>query len=96
MQYVFGKTITTAKGTFEAGEPLPEYWTGKETMRQLRETYGQDVLVESRGAARTFAAIAESLARIEAALGIGAKSNGGFDKQPARPRKRAADTGPVA
>ena len=107
MQYVFGKTITTAKGTFAAGEALPEHWTGKETMRQLRETYGNDVLVESRGAAESFAAYGERLAAIEqalveikAALGVGTKPNGGEPaqaaKRPGRPRKQPVEASPSA
>lgn len=107
MQYVFGKTISTAKGTFKAGEPLPGHWTGKETMRQLRETYGEDVLVESKSAAETFAAHGEILAailsalqRIERALRVEAEpqGNGGAAraKRPGRPRKQPVEASPSA
>lgn len=98
MQYVFGKTITTAKGTYRAGEPLPGHWTGKETMRQLRATYGEDVLIEGKTAAETFTAYGEMLSavlsalqRIEKVLSVETErqGNGGAAraKRPGRPRK---------
>lgn len=66
--YVFGKTITTAKGEFKAGQPLPPEWNGKETIRQLRETFGEDVLVTAAGERETLQAIAARLGAVEASL----------------------------
>lgn len=85
MAYIFGKTINTAKGEFKAGQPLPPEWTGKETVRQLRETFGEDVLVTAEGEGETLrmigarlAAVEKSLEEIKEALSVGAskkKSN---------------------
>lgn len=98
MDWVFNKTIETAKGVFKAGQALPEHWNGPETRKQLREKYGDDVLVESKGAAESFAAFGEMLAsilstlrRIENALNVEAKSEGNGEAAPhkraGRPRK---------
>ena len=70
--WVFGKSIETLKGNFEAGVPLPPEWDTRETRAQLVEKFGADVLVQgntlSTGA--RFDAIEKSLAQIKAALGI--------------------------
>jgi len=78
--YVFGKTIETRKGTFKEGQPLPPEWTGKETIRQLNEQYGEDTVVvpadthESlAGVAQRLAAIEYSVNEIKEALGVGEK-----------------------
>lgn len=72
--YSFGKRVETRKGTFERGQPLPLEWTGKETIRQLREQYGSDAVVDAGLANASvearLAAIEESLNDIKRELGI--------------------------
>lgn len=74
MSYSFAKTIETKKGTFNAGQPLPPEWAGKETIRQLRERYGEDVLVDSGLANASvearLSAIERSLEDIKRELGV--------------------------
>ena len=78
--YVFGKTVETSKGTFRTGQPLPLEWTGKETIRQLREKYGEDSVIVPEDAHESLAAIFKMVAAIEGsvneikkAVGIGEK-----------------------
>jgi hypothetical protein len=79
MGYVFGKTIETAKGVFEKGQPLPPEWTGKETIRQLRENYGEDAVVIPQGEqsyaelCQMVAALAADVREIKEALGLNEK-----------------------
>ena len=78
--YVFGKQIETTKGVFQMGQPLPLEWTGKETIRQLRERYGEDAVVipedEHESIGRIYqmvAAITADVKEMKEALGIGEK-----------------------
>lgn len=78
--YVFGKTVETRKGTFAAGQPLPLEWTGKETIRQLREQYGEDAVVIPEDAQATIGQIFQMIAALQSdmkemkeALGINEK-----------------------
>ena len=78
--YIFGKTIETKKGAFKEGQPLPPEWSGPETRRQLREQFGDDVLVLQpdthdmlAGVNKQLAAIQTDLAEIREALGLGDK-----------------------
>ena len=78
--YVFGKTIETAKGVFREGQALPMEWTGKETIRQLRETYGEDAVLIPADSRESLSAIGQRLTAIEtsvdeikAAVGVGEK-----------------------
>ena len=84
--YVFGKTVETAKGTFNMGQPLPLEWTGKETIRQLREQYGEDAVVipedehESIGKIyQMVAALTADMSEIKESLGIGEKKKKKLD-----------------
>ena len=74
MNYSFGKIVETTKGTFQAGQPLPLEWTGKETIRQLREKYGEDAVVDAALANASvemrLKGIEESLQDIKRELGI--------------------------
>ena len=74
MNYSFGKTIETRKGTFQAGTPVPPEWTGKETIRQLREQYGDDAVVDAALANASvemrLKAIEQSLEDIKRELGV--------------------------
>ena len=74
MNYSFGKNIETRKGTFQAGQPVPPEWTGKETIRQLREQYGNDAVVDTAlinaSVEVRLAAIEKSLEEIKRELGI--------------------------
>ena len=78
MNYSFGKNVETRKGTFQAGQPVPPEWTGKETIRQLREQYGDDAVVDAALANASvemrLKAIEESLNDIKRELGV--KSTG--------------------
>lgn len=78
--YVFGKTIQTAKGSYEQGQPLPLEWSGKETIRQLKEKFGDDVLVAYQDEHVSMSAIMqelkslkESVNEMKEALGVGDK-----------------------
>ncbi len=78
--YVFGKTVETRKGTFVEGQPLPLEWTGKETIRQLREQYGEDAVVIPEDAHATLgqifkmcAAMQSDVKEMKEALGINEK-----------------------
>ena len=78
--YVFGKTIETGKGTFRAGDPVPSEWTGKETIRQLKEKYGDDAVLLPQQTGQSMAAVASAIVEIKAAiveirdaLGVGEK-----------------------
>ena len=78
--YVFGKTIETRKGTFVQGQPIPLEWTGKETIRQLREQYGEDAVVipeDTQGSIgeifKMVAALQSDMREMKEALGIGDK-----------------------
>ena len=66
--YVFGKTIETTKGVFVEGQPLPMEWTGKETIRQLRERYGEDAVLVPADAHASLAAVCQRLTAIEESL----------------------------
>lgn len=66
--YVFGKTIETRKGTFAVGQPLPPEWTGKDTIKQLREQYGDDVLVVPEDAHSSLSAVSRKLTALETAI----------------------------
>jgi hypothetical protein len=74
MSYEFGKDIKTAKGDFKAGQPLPLEWTGKETIRQIRERYGEEAVMDAGLANASvnarLASIEESLSDIKRELGI--------------------------
>ena len=89
--WTFGKTIETAKGAFQAGQPLPLEWTGKETIRQLRERYGDDVLVDAGLANASvearLKAIEQSLEDIKRELGV--KSTGDATRSKVVARGRA-------
>lgn len=78
--YVFGRTIETAKGAFKAGEPLPPEWTGKETIRQLDERFGEGTVLIAQDAHESLSSVAQRLSALEAsineikeALGVGEK-----------------------
>ena len=64
----FGKAIETRHGNFNAGDPLPSEWTGKETIRQLREQFGQDAVIEKKSASDSFVGFGDRLADIEKLL----------------------------
>ena len=65
---VFGKAIETRHGNFNPGDPLPPEWTGKETIRQLREKFGPDAVVEKKSASDSFVGFGDRLADIEKLL----------------------------
>ena len=78
--YVFGKTIETTKGTFRAGDALPSEWTGKETIRQLKEKFGEDTVLLPQQTGQSMATVVNDIAEIKAAiveirdaLGVGEK-----------------------
>lgn len=78
--YVFGKTVETRKGTFTVGQPLPLEWAGKETIRQLREQYGEDAVIIPEDAHQSLGEIFKMVATLQSdmkemkeALGIGEK-----------------------
>ena len=79
---VFGKAIETRHGNFNAGDPLPSEWQGsKETVRQLREKYGQDAIVDKKAASDSFLSLGDRLSAIEQSLtdikdSLGIKSTG--------------------
>ena len=81
---VFGKAIQTRHGNFNAGDPLPSEWQGsKETVKQLREKYGSDAVMDQKLASDSFvsfgdriSAIEQSLADIKDALGIKSAADG--------------------
>ena len=64
----FGKAIETRHGSFNAGDPLPSEWTGKETIRQLREQFGQDAVIKRKSASDSFIGFGDRLADIEKLL----------------------------
>ena len=77
---VFGKAIETRHGNFNAGDPLPSEWTGKETVKQLREQFGKDAVIDKKAASDSFLSLGErlsvmeeSLEEIKSALGIKGK-----------------------
>ena len=88
--WTFGKTIETTKGAFQAGQPLPLEWTGKETIRQLRERYGDDVLVDAGLANASvearLKAIEQSLEDIKRELGVKSTGDATGNKVVARGR----------
>ena len=109
MSLIFNKTVTTAKETFKAGQPLPGYMSGKETVRQFREQFGEDVFIKGADAGESFAKFGSELAEIKlllreiaAALSIKAQANGEGGavavqaKRPGRPRKQPAEADPSA
>jgi len=65
---IFGKAIETRHGNFNPGDPLPSEWTGKETIGQLREKFGPDVVVEKKSASDSFVSFGDRLADIEKLL----------------------------
>ena len=65
---VFGKAIETRHGNFNAGDPLPSEWTGKETIRQLRERFGEDAVIDKKNASDSFIGFGDRLADIEKLL----------------------------
>ena len=65
---VFGKAIETRHGNFNAGDPLPSEWTGKDTIRELREKFGQDAVIERKSASDSFVGFGDRLADIEKLL----------------------------
>ena len=65
---VFGKLIETRHGNFNAGDPLPPEWTGKETIWQLKKQFGDDAVIEKRSAADSFVSFGDRLADIEKLL----------------------------
>ena len=78
--YVFGRTIETRKGAFKVGQPLPPEWTGKETIRQLNEQYGESTVVIAADAHESLSTVAQRLSALEASineiketLGVGEK-----------------------
>jgi len=81
---IFGKAIETRHGNFNAGDPLPSEWAGsKETVRQLREKFGKDAVIDKSAASDSFvsfgeriSAIEQSLVEIKTALGIKTEAKG--------------------
>ena len=78
---VFGKAVETRHGNFNVGDPLPSEWAGsKETIRQLREQFGKDAVIDKKAASDSFLSLGErlsvmeeSLEEIKSALGIKGK-----------------------
>ncbi len=68
MSLIFNKTIQTAKGLFKAGQMLPGYLSGTETVRQFREQYGEDIFIESADASESFAEFGKELTEIKVLL----------------------------
>lgn len=73
--YTFTKQIETRKGTFKEGQAVPPEWTGKETLRQLKQQFGNDVITfeAKQGGSQSdvLAALGimnQNLARIDARL----------------------------
>ena len=78
---VFGKAIETRHGNFNAGDPLPSEWQGsKETIRQLREKFGPDAVVEKKSASDSFVSFGDRLADIEKLLADLASRVAGTEK----------------
>lgn len=66
---VFGKAIETRHGNFNAGDPLPSEWRGsKETVKQLREKFGKDAVIDKKAASDSFLSLGERLSAIEQSL----------------------------
>jgi len=77
---VFGKAIETKHGNFNPGDPLPPEWTGKETIRQLREKFGPDAIVEKKSTSDSFVSFGDRLADIEKLLADLASRVAGTEK----------------
>ena len=83
---VFGKAIETRHGNFNAGDPLPSEWRGsKDTVKQLREKFGKDAVIDKEAASDSFLSLGERLSAIEQSLAdikdaLGIKSAG--DSKP--------------
>ena len=97
---VFGKLIETRHGNFNAGDPLPPEWTGKETIRQLKEQFGEDAVIDKKSASDSFVSFGDrltametSLAEIKDALGIGKKQKKQEKLRAKAERKSGVDTG---
>ena len=65
---VFGKYIESTHGNFNAGDPLPPEWTGKETIRQLKKKFGEDAVIDKKSASDSFVGFGDRLADIEKLL----------------------------
>lgn len=89
-QLMFAKAVQCRRGVFPVGAILPAYLSTPETIRQFREQFGEDVLIESRDAAESMTEVMASLRRIEKALGIDAPSNGGTDTLARLKAKKSA------
>lgn len=77
---VFGKHIESTHGNFNAGDPLPPEWTGKETIHQLREQFGEDAVIDKKSASDSFIGFGDRLADIEKLLASFADKMGKAEK----------------